>query len=1141
MEQLFNHPNLSGLWRMVHAAYKKPTNMFVKGPGGHVAAVIQSRNGARQGDPSGQTIFCVGVAPVYKEVKSRHPATDQTAVADDCNISGNFPDVANALIEMKDLGASIGLHLHMGKTHLENFNGTQMPSVVEATLNQHGIGASIDTPDHVLRTATTIFGTPFSPSLAVIRDRAIATARGKYDQFFNAINNPSLPNPVAASLLSQCGIHLLNHMMRNMLPEEIPAVLQDFDQKVSAARNRAARYSNGIDALAESRSKLPYRYGGNGLPCMAELAPIASFAARTENASIIAKALQSHPNLADSREIASTLSNQDTVMQRIRQIATDTHPEYIPPVEVPQGMPTLHWCAQRDSRKLQRKITGLLNAHDARNVLGNGPLSPFEVNLTAASKAKWAHAWRSTSGDSMLTDSEYSTAMHILAGKAPPLMLDNGLPSDRCTCRARPQFADEPFHWLACTSVMSGTVTRRHDAILDIILKWVEKLGGYAIKEPEGLSPHNQARPDGYFQFEIGGAAVILEVMVTNPLTPGHATVGSIQLGTAAQGENIKIARYNRQGLNNSPHTMGCTFIPFVVEATGGFGKSAVSLVNLIANKADFEINGYTTPEVRYKMTHEISNAIQKGNHAIMMAGKSIHIRKRMRRDIPTRRHITPGEDTNAPPYDWEGGEQETPAAAATCDRPVPTAIGTATDADATASPAETTESPTRPVQGPAPPRETDSSDTDTLTTPVTPPTGNPAAGGTSRPGPGPEPATERHQRPTGTDDAADRTDIPAETDATELETGIALESTPESGDRYGADPRASVPYSPADCPDPPRTPPNQPDAAAMSAHGTPPRESCPEEGFTESTRNPSGTACGQPPATPLTRLPPTLRRQAGDDDTSRAPTNRTHPGCQTTEDALRQALQTHNPNVVYPRDILLYWAAYLRHTPGVTPDAFVDGMARNGNLPSYGLQTTNDSPAAHNQPPAPVTPNSPPTNSQQPTPRTRQRARTIRRYVPPHQRQQRATRRTQPTPGITGDASPNRPTPTAHDHPTTSDRDTRPQPILCADTSPTLPMHEHVNTGASNRPSIGPSPVSQHSCAADRDDNNGGGNTGTTTNTAITGNAITNNNTNNSNHTHNQPSSDRTSRRRPQRDANQMRPLSGRQPPNRSHGAFFG
>ena len=70
-------------------------------------------------------------------------------------------------------------------------------------------------------------------------------------------------------------------------------------------------------------------------------------------------------------------------------------------------------------------------------------------------------------------------------------------PLCRHNCTGEPvSLRDEPWHWLTCRTLISGKLSRRHDAVVDAIGRVACRVGAQVKKEVDGLDPHSNQRPD---------------------------------------------------------------------------------------------------------------------------------------------------------------------------------------------------------------------------------------------------------------------------------------------------------------------------------------------------------------------------------------------------------------------------------------------------------------------------------------------------------------------------------------------------------------------------------------------------------------------------------------------------------------------
>jgi hypothetical protein len=102
------------LLTFIQWTYRQHTPLFVRGaPKGSEPLLMQS--GVRLGDPCGMLVFCLALQTPLEQTQQLHPQTRVLAFAGDCYLQGPPRHAAAALHYLRDLAATIGLHMQLPK------------------------------------------------------------------------------------------------------------------------------------------------------------------------------------------------------------------------------------------------------------------------------------------------------------------------------------------------------------------------------------------------------------------------------------------------------------------------------------------------------------------------------------------------------------------------------------------------------------------------------------------------------------------------------------------------------------------------------------------------------------------------------------------------------------------------------------------------------------------------------------------------------------------------------------------------------------------------------------------------------------------------------------------------------------------
>ena len=127
--------------------------------------------------------------------------------------------------------------------------------------------------------------------------------------------------------------------------------------------------------------------------------------------------------------------------------------------------------------------------------------------------------------------------------------------------------ASDPWHWLSCTDMMRGELTRRHDAVVDAVGRVARLVGAQVRTEVRGLDAYSNQRPDMMIVFP--GRMLLADISVSHSLTPSQITNGS----AAASQQSKKNAKYAAVASR-----LGAELLNLAVDSCGGMAIAGLAL-----------------------------------------------------------------------------------------------------------------------------------------------------------------------------------------------------------------------------------------------------------------------------------------------------------------------------------------------------------------------------------------------------------------------------------------------------------------------------------------------------------------------------------------------------------------------------------
>jgi hypothetical protein len=176
----------------------------------------------------------------------------------------------------------------------------------------------------------------------------------------------------------------------------------------------------------------------------------------------------------------------------------------------------------------------------------------------------------------------------------------------RCICGV--EVDERGLHGLSCLRGI-GRLSR-HNHINDIICRALTSAAMPVMKEPTGLIPGTDLRPDGLTLIPwSSGRCLTWDVTVIDTLAPSNLNHSVHLSGSAAEAAaELKIRKYS--ALATSHH-----FVPFAIETLGPICKTASDLISEISLRSS-ERSG--EPRESAFLFQKLSIAVQRGNCAAL-------------------------------------------------------------------------------------------------------------------------------------------------------------------------------------------------------------------------------------------------------------------------------------------------------------------------------------------------------------------------------------------------------------------------------------------------------------------------------------------------------------------------------------------
>jgi len=562
-----------------------------------VALEISSEEGARQGCPLGSLLFCVGLHPRLQNVQDKHANSTITAFIDDISVSSRVANLPAAATDLKSELATVGLTVNPPKcqaliTEQAQDEKQQEDNAALVWLREQGIPTT--------SSAMKYLGAPIGTD-AARRSALLHDSLDKQLPLFSALADARLTIQEVLYLARHCIVHKMSHAISTVPPSISNITAREFDLRLRASINCKLGFE--LEGTALEQAILPLLLGGLGIRSARDLAPIAFLSSHARAAP--------HLKNVDFNNTA-TITNLAQCIDLIQRVI----PQHILQQLLPCKPSTLHFHFQQHSAHLlQHAITSAMEREAFNRLLNRASIYDLArlKAVTAPKAALWITA-APTSPDTRLDDCTMRLAVRRLLGLPPSDITPFHCP--HCHL-ASGDLQVNPWHPTSCPRLAGTSATRRHNQVLDILARWMTRLGGFVVKPTK----HNGLRHNGKdivpdLDVQLGPSRYIIDVTIRDPTAPSHVTKGAQQsLAVAAEAEKEKRDYYRQHLQQLKPKA---TFVPFVVEAHGGLGIEASKFIDNLISQAAALSTVWQPSEFVNSVYWSIACAVQRSNASIM-------------------------------------------------------------------------------------------------------------------------------------------------------------------------------------------------------------------------------------------------------------------------------------------------------------------------------------------------------------------------------------------------------------------------------------------------------------------------------------------------------------------------------------------
>jgi hypothetical protein len=423
----------------------------------------------------------------------------------------------------------------------------------------------------------------------------------QHSRFVERILHHKMPTQAAIILLRASLLPAMTHLIRTTNPLFTRDVAKRFDQLIRDAASEKLQVRLDPGSTQHEQFTAPISEGGFGFRSVEKLAPLAYVASQARTRTLLKDA-----GITTSLE---TLQLREQILDQVRTLigeAEDSKKLESLKAQLPmrgQSFDDFYTEEPSMADELQSNLTVLLNLDTHVKLNPNNEQDRVRMDSLRKPNAGRPLTTLPTEPALKISNTEYTLLTKIrLADKTVKL------PEFCGHCKKRFEGPNAAAHFLGCQGLMPVQGCKRHNAIVKILKKWIERAGGIATVEPRGLTAKSNDRPD--IDTMLGLDSYFLDVTVLNTLAASNLARGEAFLQHA---EARKKRKYHGMG-----QAHGAEVIPFALDVYGVFGDDALEFVNKLADYADQNASNYSPMQIREGLMNEVAVALQKGNAAMM-------------------------------------------------------------------------------------------------------------------------------------------------------------------------------------------------------------------------------------------------------------------------------------------------------------------------------------------------------------------------------------------------------------------------------------------------------------------------------------------------------------------------------------------
>ena len=220
LNRTFSEVRLSPIWKLVHWAYKSPSDLLLSASG-ELVATIRSVEGLRQGDVLSSLLFSFTTLPLLSSAVAEAPDVTAVAIMDDFEFVGPHSQAVSVLDRLLVQSPDYGLVFQRTKSSMFWPRASPVPAMLSSACLDRGLP--------VVRDGLPVLGSMVSLDRDYFREWILARVSKSHAQLFAFLADRLFPSHHAFVLLRSSLLPRLSFLSRVVPPSVLSPAASWFD------------------------------------------------------------------------------------------------------------------------------------------------------------------------------------------------------------------------------------------------------------------------------------------------------------------------------------------------------------------------------------------------------------------------------------------------------------------------------------------------------------------------------------------------------------------------------------------------------------------------------------------------------------------------------------------------------------------------------------------------------------------------------------------------------------------------------------------------------------------------------------------------------------------------------------------------